>query len=59
MKVSKQEMLAMLGKIGSHDLIPEAAAALPDPVDIDTDGLLLARFGLERSQLMNRFGASP
>jgi hypothetical protein len=58
-EVSKDELVALLNKIGPRELSPEAKAALPDPVDIDRDVALLARFGLGRNQLINRFGASP
>jgi hypothetical protein len=59
MKITKQQALDMLDKIGPRDLIPEATQALPDLIDIDRDQALLARFGLQRGQLIERFGASP
>jgi hypothetical protein len=59
MMITKQQALRMLAKIGRHDMICEAALTLPDPIDVDRDAALLARYGLERSQLMERFGASP
>lgn len=59
MEIAKQEALDMLRKLGSDDLIPEATRTLPDPIDIDEHANLLARFGLQRGQLIERFGASP
>ena len=59
MKITKQEALHMLAKIGEKHLIADAARALPDDIDIDRDQNLLARFGLDRGYLMDRFGASP
>lgn len=49
----------MLQKIGPRELIEEAARTLPDPIDVDRDAALLARYGLEPDELMDRFGASP
>jgi hypothetical protein len=59
MMMTKQQALRMLAKIGAHDMIDEAARTLPDPIDVDRDADLLACYGLEPSQLMERFGASP
>ncbi|MEN3320886.1 MAG: hypothetical protein V7643_4288 [Mycobacterium sp.] len=59
MKVTKQQALKMLRKVGSDHLVAEAAQALPDPIDTERDGHLLARYGLTPGQLMERFGASP
>jgi hypothetical protein len=59
MKVTKQRALKMLRKIGSGHLVAEAARTLPDPIDTERDGHLLARYGLTPAQLMERFGASP
>lgn len=59
MEITKQQALDMLKKIGSHDVIPEATRTLPDLIDIEEDANLLARFGLQRGQLIERFGASP
>jgi hypothetical protein len=59
MKITKQQALDMLDKIGPRDLIPEATQPLPDPIDIERDSHLLARYGLQRGQLIERFGASP
>lgn len=62
MKITKQQALKMLKKLkkmGEQDRIAEAERTLPDPIDIRRDASLLARFGLERSQLLRRFGDSP
>lgn len=58
MKITKQEALHMLAKIGEKHLIADAARTLPDDIDIDRDQNLLARFGLDPGYLMDRFGAS-
>jgi len=49
----------MLEKLGRHDLLAEARQTLPDPIDIDRDQNLLAKFGLGLDQMMNRWGGSP
>ena len=59
MKITKQQALAMLKKIGPRELIGEATRTLPDPIDVSRDQDLLARYGLARNQLIDRFGASP
>jgi hypothetical protein len=41
------------------DEIDEIAAHLPEPIDVDRDSRLLARYGLTRERLMDRMGASP
>jgi hypothetical protein len=58
-KVTKQRALKMLRKVGSGHLVAEAAHILPDPIDTERDGHLLARYGLTPGQLLERFGASP
>ena len=59
MEIPKQKALDMLDRIGPRELIDEAARTLPDPIDIDRDMHLLARFGLDRGRLLDRLGASP
>ncbi|HEX4010111.1 MAG TPA: hypothetical protein VHX62_08890 [Solirubrobacteraceae bacterium] len=61
MKVPKQEVLAVLARVGRQDLIEEAKRNLPDPVDTDRDldRERLVRYGLTRDQLIDRMGGSP
>jgi hypothetical protein len=61
MKVPKQEVLAVLARVGRQDLIEQAKRNLPDPVDTerDIDQARLIEYGLTRDQLMNRMGGSP
>jgi hypothetical protein len=59
MTITKQEALRTLAKIGANDLIDDAARTLPDEIDIDRDENLLARFGLDCSHRIDRFGAGP
>ena len=51
--------LDLLRRVGLGHRIEEAREALPDPIDLDHDQELLARFGLTRGQLEERLGASP
>jgi len=37
----------------------KALAGLPDEIDIDRDGPILARFGITRDRLVDRLGGSP
>jgi hypothetical protein len=61
MKVPKQQVLAMLARVGRQDLIEDAKRTLPDPVDTDRDidQQRLLQYGITRGQLIDRMGASP
>jgi hypothetical protein len=61
MNVPKQQVLAVLARVGRQDLIEEAERTLPDPVDTDRDidQERLLKYGLTRGQLIDRLGASP
>ena len=61
MKVPKQQVLAMLARVGRQDLIEDAKRTLPDPVDTDRDidQQRLLQYGITGGQLIDRMGASP
>jgi hypothetical protein len=61
MKVPKQDVLAVLSRVGRADLIEEAKRNLPDPIDTDRDidQERLLQNGLTRGQLIDRMGGSP
>jgi hypothetical protein len=61
MKVPKQDVLAMLARVGRVDLIEAAKRDLPDPIDTDRDidQERLLQYGLTRDQLIDRMGGSP
>jgi hypothetical protein len=61
MKVPKQDVLAVLARVGRADLIEEAKRNLPDPIDTDRDidQQRLLQYGLTRGQLIDRMGGSP
>ena len=57
--VPRDFALQLLRRIGAGDRVDEARAALPDPVDLDQDATVLARFGLTRDHLYSELGGSP
>jgi hypothetical protein len=61
MKVPKQEVLDLLARVGSADLIEQAKRDLPEMVDTDRDldQERLYEYGLTRDQLIDRMGGSP
>jgi hypothetical protein len=56
---SKQSVLDVMRRLGMQAQIPEAERLLPDPVDVQRDGDLLARFGLGVDAVINDLGGSP
>ena len=59
MEITKKQALHMLHRVGPREMLAEAERTLPDPIDLDRDAALLARFGLERGQLEERLGEGP
>ena len=56
----KSEVLAVLHRAGIAEHTLQALnAALEDPVDLQRDGNLLARYGITRDSLIDRMGGSP
>jgi hypothetical protein len=43
----------------SDELISEILSQLPDPIDLQRDQQILARYGLSTERLMDRMGGSP
>lgn len=43
----------------SDEVIREVLSQLPDPVDLQRDQQILARYGLSPERLMDRMGGSP
>ena len=55
----KAEVLAVLRRAGvPEQTIKELDAALDDPVDVDREANLLARYGLTLDRLVDRMGGS-
>jgi hypothetical protein len=59
-KLSKDAVMAVIRRAGfTPEMIEELATQLPDPVDLDRDSNLLARYGVTRTHLSDRLGGSP
>jgi hypothetical protein len=58
-EISKAELLDYMKRVGLCELVEKAALELPDTIDEEHDQELLARFGLARAQLIDRFAGSP
>jgi hypothetical protein len=43
----------------SDEFISEVLSQLPDPIDLQRDQQILARYGLSPERLMDRMGGSP
>ena len=57
---SKAEVLEVMRRNGvDRETIQALDAALPDPVDVQRDGNLLARYGITRGGLVDRMGGRP
>ena len=59
-RLSKEKVIAVIRQAGyPPELVDRIASELPDPVDLDKEGSLLARYGISHDQLIDRFGGSP
>ena len=57
---SHKEMARVMRRAGySDEFISEVLSQLPDPIDLQRDQQILARFGLSPERLMERMGGSP
>jgi hypothetical protein len=56
---SKHEILDTLRRTGAYQLIEGHEDELPDPVDLDRDEPLLAKYGITRGSLAEMMGGSP
>jgi hypothetical protein len=57
---SHEEAARVLRRAGySDEFIHEVLSQLPDPIDLQRDQQILARFGLSAERLMDRMGGSP
>ena len=57
--VSREELLSYTERLGLGARVEQAALELPDSIDEEHEQELLARFGLARGQLIDRFAGSP
>jgi hypothetical protein len=57
---SHEEAARILRRAGySDEFIQELLSQLPDPIDLQRDEQILARYGVSRERLMDRMGGSP
>lgn len=55
---TKEQVLDLMRRLGMNDRLDEARRILPDVLDMDRDGPLLAQFGLSLDDAVNRLGGS-
>jgi hypothetical protein len=58
-QIPRQEVLRVLRRAGMTDSADTLALVLPEIVDLDRDGELLARYGISHDDLISRLGGSP
>ena len=57
---SHEEFTRTLRRAGySAEFIRDVLSQLPDPIDLQRDQQILARYGLSPERLMDRMGGSP
>jgi len=57
---SHEEFAPVLRRAGcSDEFISDVLSQLPDPIDLERDQQILARYGLSPERLMDRMGGSP
>jgi hypothetical protein len=59
MQVWRQHVLDILRRTGFAQVVEEVSPLLPDPVDIDEAGRILAPHGITRDVLTSQMGGSP
>jgi len=59
MQVSRQHVLDILRRTGFAQVVEEVSPLLPDPVDIDEAGRIIAPYGITRDVLTSQMGGSP
>ena len=56
---SKNDVLALIARAGySPQTVTDLAEQLPDPVDLEAQAGLFARYGITRDALVSAFGGS-
>jgi hypothetical protein len=58
--LSKAEAMKVLLRVGfSEATIDTILSELPDPIDLDRDGAVLEKYGINRDVLVDLMGGSP
>ena len=55
-QIPKEQILELLKSRGRADQAAQAEGELPDQVDTDNDGGLLAKFGIDPQELIGKLG---
>jgi hypothetical protein len=55
---SKQQVIELMRRLGMHDRVAEAERDLPDIIDLERDGAVLARLGLSVDAAVSQLGGS-
>jgi hypothetical protein len=58
MQIPKDQILDLLRQQGEHDQASQAQQELPDQVDTDQHADLLAKFGIDPTQLIGKLGGN-
>lgn len=58
MQIAREEVLRVLRRAGMTESAEALAPVLPEIVDLDRDGELLARHGVTHDDLISRLGGS-
>lgn len=58
-RLSKEEVVAMLRRAGLPEVAEDANRSLPDPVDLEVVAQFGGRHGITRDWLISRMGGSP
>ena len=56
MEIPKDKILELLHQQGKSDQADQAQQELPDKVDPEADSGLLAKYGIDPTELLSRFG---
>jgi hypothetical protein len=56
-QIPKDAILQMIRSRGDHDQAGQAESELPDQVDTENDGGLLAKFGIDPNDLIGGLGS--
>jgi DNA-binding protein H-NS len=58
MEIPKEQILDLLRQQGKHDQASQAQQELPDQVDTDQHADLLAKFGIDPTELIGKLGGN-
>ncbi len=56
MQIDKAQILELLKSRGERDKVDQAGAELPDPVDTEQHSGLLAKYGIDVKEIIDKLG---